>query len=38
MAVLEPMIEDASVLSGSGSDLLAMIDRALTFLDEGLPL
>jgi AcrR family transcriptional regulator len=38
MAVLEPMIEDASLMKGSGADLLKMVDRALSFLDEGLPL
>ena len=38
MSVLEPMIEDPSLMQGSGADLLKLVDRALTFLDEGLPL
>ena len=38
LAVLEPMLEDPSLMNSSGSELLKMVDRALIFLDEGMPL
>jgi hypothetical protein len=32
------MLEDPSLMNGSGSEPLKMVDRALIFLDEGMPL